>query len=259
MLQVVWDVSPFVVETSGFTLRWYSLLFGFAFFFGCSLFFWFFKKEKAPSNELIPILLTVLFAGMVGARLAHVFFYDWSYFKDHLLEIPMIWQGGLASHGAAVGMILGIWAYSRFFGTIYYWWIFDRLMVAMPTGGALIRLGNLMNGELPGSATKVGWAFIFPLHDQIPRHPVVLYEAVWSIILFAILLVLYNQPSVRKQFGLLTGFGLAYISLARFLSDFFKEGEMIVLSLKTGQLLSLPFLGLGLIILAWSFKNRTTD
>ena len=171
----------------------------------------------------------------------------------------MIWKGGLASHGAAVGMIAGTLIYSRFIGTIYYWWIFDRLSIALPLGGAMVRLGNLMNSELPGTTTEVPWAFIFTTFDKLPRHPVQLYEAVWSVFLFFILIFLYNNPEIRNRFGALSGFGLAYISLARFLTDFFKEGEVLLMGLKMGQLLSLPFFVLGAGVFLWGFCKKQSD
>jgi len=251
----IWDVSSFLVESADFSFRWYSLLFGLAFFQGCVLFFWFFKKEKAPSNELVPMLLTILVSGLIGSRLFHVYFYDWAYFSQNLWQIPMIWNGGLASHGAAFGMIAGILIYSRFIGTIYYWWIFDRLTVALPLGGAFVRFGNLMNSELPGIATDVSWAFIFLSIDNLPRHPVQLYEVIWSLLLFVLLIFFYKRPQVRIRFGLLSGVGLSYISLARFLTDFVKEGEVLLMGLKMGQLFSLPFLVLGIGIIWWGWKN----
>jgi phosphatidylglycerol:prolipoprotein diacylglycerol transferase len=217
---------------------------------------WYWKRDKAPEKDYLPIIGAIVAGGLIGARLVHVFFYDWAYYSHHLLEIPMLWKGGLASHGGAVGMVLGIWLYCRYKGQVYYWWVYDRLAVGLPFGAVLIRIGNLFNSELYGKPTDVPWAFVFPTVDLLPRHPVQLYEAGCYLIITIIIIGLYTQKSRKLHFGTLSGLFLVLINITRFGLEFFKESPLLFGPFNMAQVLCVPFILLGVLILWLSVRGK---
>ena len=159
-LFISWDVSPNLYE--GFiTLRYYSLLFGVSFFLGHYLMKKMLEKENCPEKWLDKILVYTVLATVIGARLGHVFFYDWDYYSQHLTEIPMVWKGGLASHGAAIAIIVAIWLYSKRVTKKSVLWALDKVVVTVAIAACLIRIGNLMNSEIIGHKSESSYAFFF--------------------------------------------------------------------------------------------------
>ncbi len=145
-LFISWDVSPNLYD--GFiTLRYYSLLFGVSFFLGHYLMKKMLEKENCPEKWLDKILVYTVLATVIGARLGHVFFYDWDYYSQHISEIPMVWKGGLASHGAAIAIIISIWLYSKRVTKKSVLWALDKVVVTVAIAACLIRIGNLMNSD----------------------------------------------------------------------------------------------------------------
>ncbi len=258
LLFIHWNPDPFLHFGSA-EIRWYSLLFGLAVLSGCYLLRWFFIRENAPQSELLPLYAVIFFGGIIGARLVHCFFYDWAYFSQHPDEILMFWNGGfrgLASHGGGLGMITGIYLFSRFRGQIHFWWYIDRLAIALPAGGILIRLGNLINSEIIGLPADVPWAFIFESIDQVPRHPVQIYEMIMLSGLLAFMLYQYLNKLESIPFGRFVAWFFIVVPTGRFFIDYFKNDEYWMLGLKTGQILHIPFLILGIFLWYMSEKRR---
>ena len=252
-----WDVSPEILRLGPFALRWYGLCFALAFLLGYFIVQWIYQRELKPERDLDRLLFTMLGGTLVGARLGHCLFYEPTYYLSHPLEILMFWQGGLASHGGLVGIVLALYLYSRTRPDQRYGWLVDRIVMPSALGGFFIRLGNLFNSEILGTPTDVPWAFVFARVDAVPRHPAQLYESIAYALIFAVLLSVYRKRGARTPRGLLTGLFLALVFGVRFLIEFVKVrqaafGEALPLSM--GQLLSVPLIliGMALIMRAWS-------
>jgi phosphatidylglycerol---prolipoprotein diacylglyceryl transferase len=165
---ITWDVSPDIVHLGPIVLRWYGLLFAAGFLIGLYIVRRMFLEEKAPEKWLDQAFVYVVIGAVVGARLGHVFFYDWGYYAEHPAEIIMVWRGGLASHGGAIGIIIALWIYSKVVTGKSILWILDKVVVPTALAGCFIRLGNLMNSEIVGLPANVPWASLFfsPLKHQ---------------------------------------------------------------------------------------------
>lgn len=162
---ILWDVRPEIF----WTVRWYGLLFATGFLTGQYIMSRIFKIEGKSENDLEKLMLYMVAATILGARLGHCFFYEPAYFLANPLEILYVWKGGLASHGAAVGILLALWLYSRKRADQSFWWVVDRIVIVVALGGAFIRFGNLMNSEIIGKPSNMTTAFIFAhsLNDAI--------------------------------------------------------------------------------------------
>jgi prolipoprotein diacylglyceryl transferase len=240
---IYWDVSPEIFRIGGFALRWYSLLFALSFLVGLQIITWIFKKEGKSLKDVDKVFIYTLIGTIVGARLGHCLFYDPVYYLSHPIEILKIWQGGLASHGGAIGILAAIYFLTRHRKDLSYLWVVDRIVVPIALAGSLIRLGNLFNSEIIGIPTDVPWAFIFARVDQLPRHPVQLYESIIYALVFAILLRVYLQKAPNLPHGYLLGLFLVTMFGSRFFVEFVKvrqEAYGDLLPLTTGQWLSIP-------------------
>lgn len=153
LLYAIWNVDPTLFEIGPITIRWYGVLFAASFFFGYMLMQRFLTREGLPKDWVDSLLIYTMVGTVVGARLGHVFFYQWDYYQDHLLEILMVWEGGLASHGAAVGIILALYLWSRKISKKSILWALDRVVVTVALSGLFIRLGNFFNHEIVGKPT----------------------------------------------------------------------------------------------------------
>lgn len=266
LVYIDWSVNPIALEVGPVTYHWYGILFMSALVF---TYWWIqhlFKLESINEKNLFNSALVIIFGAVAGARLGEVFFYSWDYFKDHLSEIPMIWQGGLASHGGGIGVLLGAWIASKFMLKAPTLWILDRLAVVSSAGLGLIRIGNLMNHEIIGDPTDVPWAFIFHNSsvDLQPRHPAQLYEAIFFGLILITMWLVYKRTHVKHQLGYLTGLFFILMPGMRFGVEFIKNSqggleENLGNILSTGQLLSIPFilLGIALMVLSkkWEYKE----
>lgn len=247
-----WSIDPVLLALGSVEIRWYSLLFAAAFILGSYWGNWVFKKEKKPIEELDKLVIYLIAGTVIGARLGHCLFYDPIYYLSNPLEILKTWKGGLASHGAGIGIIASIYLYSRSRKDQSFFWVFDRTAIVIAFAGVLIRTGNFFNSEIIGKATGANWGVIFEKRDFIPRHPAQLYEAFSYLVIGAILLALYLKRKKTGSNGLLTGLGLIMIFAARFTIEFFKENQSSFeqeLSLNMGQFLSIPMIILGIAIL----------
>ncbi len=249
---IVWDVDPAIFRIGAREIRWYGLLFALAIYLGYRFFERVFREEKLPPTLLDKLALYLIIGIVVGARLGHVLFYDWPYYRAHPAEIVKVWHGGLASHGGAVGIIIALWLFARKYGRahpqISLLWLLDRMVIPTALGGALIRLGNLMNSEIIGKPAGVPWAFVFKRVDDLPRHPTQLYEAIAYLAVFFILRRLYHRPSWRRAPGRLLGAFLVMVFGMRFVIEFFKEwqeGFTHGMPINMGQMLSIPFVAAG--------------
>ncbi len=194
---IVWDINPTIID-SFITIRWYGLMFAIGFWIGFNLVARMFRREGVPENWVSILLVYVGIATIVGARLGHVFFYQWDYYSQHPWKILATWEGGLASHGGAIGIIIAVILYSIFTTKRNPLWTFDRLTIVIALVGGLIRLGNLMNSEIFGHATDLPWGFMFvrsaEWHQLYPGqavHPTQIYEALTYFALFGLMWWMY--------------------------------------------------------------------
>ena len=251
---ITWDPNPeiFHLEFLNRGPRWYGLLFATGFYLAYLVSRRMFKKEDLEEDLLDKAFLYIFVGTLVGARLGHVFFYQWDYYQNHLIEIPMIWKGGLASHGAAIAIMIALWMNSRNVTKRPVLWIIDRATLGESLAGAFIRLGNLMNSEIYGKPTDLPLASIFVRDDPPPRHPTQIYEALAYLLVFAVLAHLFFKTKSRHRLGLLSGVFFIGVFGFRILIEFLKENQVPfeeTLPLNMGQILSIPLVFLGVLLL----------
>ncbi len=259
---ITWTVNPNLID-SFVTVRWYGIAFAIGFWIGYEIVSRMFKHEGVPESWVGSLFVYVVVGTIVGSRLGHVFFYEWDYYSHHLADILKIWEGGLASHGGAIGIIIAILLYSKLVTHRNPLWTFDRLVVPVALVGGLIRLGNLMNHEIYGHVTDMPWGFRFvdnlgawmqgaqPVFTQ-PSHPTQIYEAICYFVLFGLLMWLYWKKNAEAHQGLIFGIFLTWVFGARFLIEFVKNNQEVFedsMLLNMGQLLSLPFIICGIILI----------
>lgn len=264
ILSIVWDVNPDILKIGPFTLRYYGILFLAGFVLGYWIFIKFYKREGVPKNGnteslLVPLLTYLLLSTLIGARLGHVLFYQPDYYLAHPIEILKTWEGGLASHGGAIGVLIGIWLYVRKYGKkngFDMMWLLDRLVICVCFAGAFIRLGNLMNSEIYGDVTNLPWGFIFVrAGETLAKHPTQIYEALCYTVLGLVLLWMYWKKLDKLKRGTIFGIFLIGLFGARFLIEYIKEPQVefeVGMTLNMGQILSVPFIIAGIIILVYS-------
>lgn len=207
------------------------------------------------------MMVYAILAILVGARLGHVFFYEWSYYRHHPDEIIKVWQGGLASHGGAIGMLVALWLFRRSirgeYPTLSVVNLLDYTAICAGLVGAFIRLGNFFNQEILGTPSSLPWAVTFghPADGSVPlpRHPVQLYEACFYLLVFGALWRVWKERAGRLPPGRLMGWYLILVFGFRFFVERFKAPLAILAEAQNGvhmgQLLSLPFILLGLYFL----------
>lgn len=255
---ITWNVSP-EIFTWPVTVRWYGLMFAIGFWLGYNIVSNMYKREGAPESWMGLLLLWVAAGTVIGARLGHVFLYEWDYYSQHPIEILYTWKGGLASHGGAIGVIVAVLCYSYFTTKRSPLWTFDRLVVAIALVGAMIRFGNLMNSEIFGHATTLPWGFMFVRSYEWHKfyfgqacHPTQIYESLCYLALFGLLMWMYWRRNCGERPGLIFGTFLVGTFLSRFFIEFIKndqeafEADMV---LNMGQLLSIPFVLAGVFLI----------
>lgn len=257
---IVWNADPVIFSLGPVSVRWYGLAFAVGFIVGYQIVSAMFKHEGAPEKWLGSLLMYVVVATILGARLGHVFFYEWDFYSQHPEKILRIWEGGLASHGGTIANIIALFLWSWLVSKKPASWVFDKIVVAIALVGGLIRLGNLMNSEIYGAATDLPWGFIFVRDGQtVPAHPTQIYEALCYFALFALLMWMYWKKNAEERPWLITGVFFIGIFLPRFLIEYVKnvqvtsEYEMLAhYGMNMGQVLSIPFIliGIGLVIYA---------
>lgn len=257
---IIWDVNPVMLELGSYEIRWYGLLFALGFVFGIILITRMFDKEGVNKDWVDSLFLFVVIGTVIGARLGHVFFYDWAFYKENPGEIIKIWHGGLASHGGILGIALALYFWSKFYSKRSMLWIVDRVVVPGVLGGAFIRLGNLINSEIIGKPTDVPWAFTFVRHDMLPRHPSQLYEALAYLAVFGFLMYLYWRTKEGFKQGKLFGWCMTLVFGFRILIELTKENQVAFeenMTLNMGQWLSIPLVILGLFFIFRKSEMKT--
>jgi len=266
---IVWNANPDLLSLGPFTVRWYGLMFAIGFWLGYNILGRIYRHEGAPEKWLGILLLWVVGATIVGARLGHVFFYEWSYYSAHPADILKVWEGGLASHGGTLAIILAVILYSVFTIKKSPIWTFDRLVIPVALVGGMIRIGNLMNSEIFGTATDLPWGFMFVrsaqwhrMYEGMACHPTQLYEAFCYFALFALLMWMYWRKNAETRPGLIFGVFFIGIFLPRFLIEFIKNyqvGFEASMTLNMGQLLSIPFVLAGVFLVIRAMCRPKVD
>lgn len=275
---IVWNVSPEIFSLGPVTVRWYGLMFALAFVVGYKIMEYVYKKEGMPDNELDRLSIHMILGVIIGARLGHVLFYQPEEYFANPIDILKIWEGGLASHGAAIGILIALFIYARKKVVPSYMWILDRIILTVPIGGFFVRMGNLFNSEIYGHETNLPWGFIFvrdpdgahnPLSPAVngcienmgalfcPRHPTQLYEGLAYLLIFLFLFSLYRRYTKNLRPGYLFGLFLILLFGIRLIVEFFKENQVAFennLPLNMGQILSIPFIIVGVFILIRSYR-----
>jgi prolipoprotein diacylglyceryl transferase len=297
---MVWNPSE-GIDLGFFMIRYYSLMFVVAFGLGWYLMKKIFDRENEPIDKLDSLFIWTVLATLLGARLGHVFFYDWEYFRNHLAEILLPFRfspnfeftgfQGLASHGAAIGIILAMYFFSKNIMKKPLLWVLDRVVIPVASGAVFVRIGNFFNSEIIGHETTspFGIKFIRDFYNsreavaatkmanpkeaynaiannpqfaellaQVPaKHPTQLYESFCYIFVFAVLYYMYWKTDARKKQGYLLGMFLVMLWSVRFVVEFMKESqggfETDLGIFSTGQWLSIPFIIIGFFLI---FKSR---
>ncbi len=270
---IQWDVKPQILQFESFELRWYSLFFALGFIIGYYIMQRIFKREGIKLELLDKLTFYIILATILGARFGHCVFYEPDIYLRNPLKIFLPFEGrighdfrftgfqGLASHGGAIGILIGLWLYSRKF-KVNYLWILDRIAIVTALAGAFIRLGNLFNSEIYGVQTNLPWGFRFmremlyppyPAADQIvPKHPTQIYEALAYVLIFVFLMIQYERRHKVLKNGYFIGMFLVMVFSARFFIEYVKEVQESFeegMKLNMGQILSIPFVAAGFYLL----------
>lgn len=264
---ITWTADPAIFTIGSKEIRWYSLMFIIGFGIGYKIVERMWRRESINPKWIDPLLYYTLIGTVVGARLGHCLFYDPGYYLSHPIEYLKVWEGGLASHGGVLGIIVAIYFYSKYVSRQSMLWTFDKLVV--PTGlvAALIRIGNLINHEVYGLPTDRPWGFRFieNLHAwrqgaepifSAPSHPTQIYEAVCYLLTFVLCMWLYFKKDAWKKEGLIFGISMICIFTARFFIEFLKNNQEdfeAAMPINMGQCLSIPFIvtGIYFVVRAW--------
>ena len=267
---IVWDPSK-GIDLGFFMIRYYSLMYLVAFVLGWYIMKKFYKNENIAEEKLDPLFIYAVLGTLIGARLGHVLFYQTELLWEDPLSVILPFQfstkfeftgfRGLASHGAAIGIIIAMYLYSKKHLKKNTLFILDRIVIPVAIGGVFIRLGNFINSEIIGKPTHSDYGVIFTqLGETFPRHPAQLYEAGCYIIVFIILWFTYWKTDKKDKTGFLFGLFLVLLWSVRFFIEFVKEAQVenrAAWSLNTGQWLSIPFILLGLYFI-FRPNHRTT-
>ncbi len=274
-LFIQWDPKPeiFTIPGIDWPVRWYGLMWAAAFIISHFFMNRVFKKEGRTDKQLDTLTLYIILGTVIGARLGHCLFYGpWfdamtpdgqvieEGYLSHPLNILKVYEGGLASHGGALGILTGMILYCR--KTKESWlWLFDRLVIVVPIAAMCIRIGNLINSEIIGKVTDVPWAFVFVKEGPLPRHPAQLYEAIFCFFLFILMYWLWKNKRDKVGPGFMFGLMCVALFTERFFDEFLKENQIDAengLPLNIGQLLSIPFILIGIFMMWRSGKLKKT-
>ena len=272
LAKIDWAPSETLFKIGSFGVHYYSLMFVLAFGLGYYLMKKIFEQEKIPLENLESLFVYMVVSILLGARLGDVFFYSWDYYQDHLIEIllPIRDTGsgytftgfrGLASHGAVIGSLIGLYLYKRKFKEKTLLWLLDRVTIPVSLGAAFVRIGNFFNSEIVGKYSGTNFGVVFLNNrESLPRHPAQLYEAFCYFILFFILRAAYKTAKKEKE-GFMIGLFFSGMFTIRFLIEFVKESqggfEEVMPFFSTGQWLSIPLVILGLFLVFRKSKARS--
>lgn len=269
LMSIFWDFDPVMFRIGeSFEIRYYGLMWALAIGLAAVMFDRFVKREGLPEKVSESIFYFGTLATIIGSRVGHCLFYEPDkYLAEPLRILTDIRDGGMASHGAAIGLLIGLWLFSRR-NKLPYLWSLDRIMIVVAIGGAFVRFGNLFNSEIIGAPTDAPWGFIFarlypagtPVEAMVARHPAQIYEALCYIATFVVLMWLYYKRDVaRRRPGLMFGVGLIGIFLTRFVIEFIKENQEAFeesWTLNMGQWLSVPFIVMGIALIIYALRRH---
>ncbi|PHS34065.1 MAG: prolipoprotein diacylglyceryl transferase [Sulfurovum sp.] len=258
MEHFVWNIDPTLLHLGPLELRWYGLFFVGSFFLGAVILTWVYKREAKDPAVIETLLIYLMIGAVIGSRLAHTLFYEPEFYLSHPLEILYVWKGGLASHGGLLGVFVALYLFAKRYNESYMW-IVSRVAIPGALTAAFIRFGNLFNSEILGKPSDAPWAIIFERIDLIPRHPVQLYEAFVYLIILLILVSIYKKVTPAFATKILLGIFLFLVFTARFFIEYTKMRQAAYttdLAFSTGQLLSIPFILIGMVWIIWALKNK---
>lgn len=253
-----WNADPEMINIFGLSIRYYGVLFASGLFICAQILGRIYKKENIPAQYLDTLMMYSVIGIVIGARLGHCLFYEPTYYLSNPLEILKVWKGGLASHGGVLGLLSAMYFYSRKTKHSVVV-VADLIAVVSGLAFAAIRLGNFMNSEILGMPTTQPWGVIFERIDAIPRHPAQLYEAIAYLLIFILMMLLYRAKREKLGSGFFFGLGTILFFTARFLIEFVKVNQASFeegMSLKMGQLLSLPFILVGVGFMLFGLRKR---
>lgn len=274
---IIWNVKPQIADLGFIELRWYSVLFLTGFIFGYYILLKVFKREGVSPELLDKLTFYVVISTIIGARLGHCLFYEPEVYLRQPLKMILPFEGtigkdfhftgyqGLASHGGAIGILIGLYLFSRK-TKLGYLWVLDRIAVVTALAGSLIGLGNLFNSEIVGTATNLPWGVKFmmlepkgiPVEQVIPLHPAQIYESICYLIIFAVLITIYFRRYPNLKSGYLLGLFLILVFTCRFFIEFLKQDQVGFeekMMMNMGQILSIPFIIAGLILVFRKVKT----
>ena len=267
-LKIDWN-PPDGLDLGIFEIKYYSLMFVIAFICGWYIMKKFYLREGESVQKLDSLFIYMVVSTLIGARLGHVIFYQPELFLQDPISVflpirtvpEFEYTGfrGLASHGAAIAIIVAMFMYSKRVLKRNVLWILDRIVIPVAWGGIFVRLGNFINSEIIGKATGTDYGVVFvQLGEDFPRHPTQLYESAGYLLVFLLLWYVYWKTEKRNYLGYIFGLFLALLWLVRFLVEFMKEAqvdERAEWTLNTGQLLSIPFILIGIYLMIRSSKH----
>ncbi len=266
LLSINWNPNIEIFSIGPLSIRYYSLMFVLAFLLGLQIMKKVYKNDNVSIEKLDSLFIYLVLSILIGARLGHFLFYDFEFLIKHPLEVllpfkfnPFKFTGyqGLASHGAAIAVIISMFFYSKKVLEKPVLWILDRIVLPVAIGGVFVRIGNLINSEIIGKPTNSDYGFVFQqLGEDFPRHPTQLYEAFGYLITFIVLWYVYWKTDKKEKLGYLFGLFMVLLWSVRFIVEFFKEAQIdqrATWDLNTGQLLSIP-----MVIVGFYFMYRST-
>ncbi len=280
---IIWDVDPVLIHIGDGGIRWYGLLWAIGIYLCYLVQVKLYKNEGCPDDWADKIFTWMTLGVIIGARIGHCWFYEWHWTNDpiqifawtihyrnpyieHPLELLKIWEGGLSSHGGAIGLIIAAWGLNKkHFSKVPQFhtsliWIFDRLVIGICITATLIRLGNLMNSEIYGGPTSMPWGFVFVRDGQTePCHPTQIYEMLYCIVAFVVTWLMYWKGQCYKRQGLIFGVFLEIIFATRFGLEFIKNDQEAFeagMWLNMGQWLSIPFIVWGIYLIANALRKQ---
>jgi prolipoprotein diacylglyceryl transferase len=278
--KIDWAPNEILFEFFSLTIYWYSVMFIIAFSLGYYIVQKIYINDNKSVTLVEPLFIYVVFGTLIGARLGEVFFYNWDYFQNNLIEIflpikkdinssflfgiidgwKFVGYRGLASHGATIGIITAMFIYKYKFKYNSVLWIFDRIVIPISIGGMFVRIGNFFNSEIVGNYTNSNFGVVFQNNGEIfPRHPAQLYEAFGYLLLFILLWNIYWKTDLKKYKGFIFGLFLTCLFSIRMLVENVKESqgglEDTLGILSTGQWLSIPFIIIGIVLMLYSRRK----
>lgn len=258
LLSIVWDIDPALISIGDFEIRYYGLCWVVAFMAAIAVFTRMLKHEGRDVKLVDSAFIYCFIATIVGARLGHCLFYEPEYFLLNPVEILNIRGGGLASHGAAFGLLVGLYLFAKK-NRLTYIWTLDHITATIPLAGAFVRLGNLLNSEIYGTETSLPWGFIFVHNGEtVPMHPTQIYEIIAYLITFAVLMYIFYKRDAASRPGVMFAIFLIMLFGSRFIIESIKAPQVDfeqTMVLNMGQILSIPFVVGGAVLLYFSLKK----